>query len=180
MIREGLPLVIVMPGLVHGPGDTSSVRTTFLQYLQRKLPMLPAKTAYSWAHVEDIADAHILALEKGAVGERYIIAGETMTLVDAMRLAEKLTGIPRPRLVIPPVVFKLASALMGPVGAVVPLPDFYTREGLRVISGVTYIGSNAKARRELSYAPRPLEVGLKETLDHEQALLGDQARTPAS
>lgn len=44
MIAVGLPLVVVMPGLIYGPGDTSSVRATLLQYLQRKLPLLPAKT----------------------------------------------------------------------------------------------------------------------------------------
>ena len=67
-----------------------------------------------------------------------------------------------------------ASAVMGLVGVVVPLPELYSKEGLRVIAGVTYLGSNAKARREWGYDPRPLEVGLKETLDHELALLGDQ------
>jgi nucleoside-diphosphate-sugar epimerase len=45
MIAEGLPLTIVMPGLIYGPGDTSSARTTFLQYLQRKLPFIPTVTA---------------------------------------------------------------------------------------------------------------------------------------
>ncbi|HLY29456.1 MAG TPA: NAD-dependent epimerase/dehydratase family protein, partial [Ktedonobacterales bacterium] len=62
MIKDGLPLVIVQPGVVYGPGDTSSVRTTFTQYLQRKLPLLPEKTAFSWAHVDDIARGHILAM----------------------------------------------------------------------------------------------------------------------
>ena len=45
-------------------------------------------------------------------------------------------------------------------------------ESLRVLAGVTYLGSNAKARRELGYAPRPLKEGLRETLAHEMSLLG--------
>jgi nucleoside-diphosphate-sugar epimerase len=90
MIAAGLPLVIVMPGLVYGPGDTSSLRTTLIQYLQRKLPMIPKQSAFSWAHVDDIARGHILAMEKGKVGESYIIAGPTSTLEDALALAELL------------------------------------------------------------------------------------------
>ena len=58
------------------------------------------------------------------------------------------------------------------VGQVVPLPESYTAEGLRVTAGVTYLGDNAKARRELGYAPRPLADGLAETLRHEMKLLG--------
>ena len=51
-VAKGLPLVVLMPGVIYGPGDTSSVRTTLIQYLQRKLPVIPQRTAYSWAHVE--------------------------------------------------------------------------------------------------------------------------------
>lgn len=172
MIAEGLPLVVVMPGLIYGPGDTSSVRTTFLQYLQRKLPLLPSKTAFSWAHVDDIARGHILAMEQGKAGESYIIAGPTHTLIEGMQLAERITGIRAPRLHAPPAMMKAMSATMSVVEKVAPIPETYSAEYLRVSAGVTYIGSNAKARRELGYAPRPLEEGLKETLEHEMKLLG--------
>jgi len=54
----------------------------------------------------------------------------------------------------------------------VPVPDEYSAEYLRVNAGTTYLGDNAKARRELGYAPRPLRDGLAETLQHEMRLLG--------
>ena len=172
MIAAGLPLVIVMPGLIYGPEDTSSVRTTFIQYLQRKLPVLPARTAFSWAHVDDIARGHILAMEQGTTGESYIIAGPTHTLVEAMHMAQKITGIPTPRIQAPPSVMKTMAATMGVVEKVVPVPAEYSAEYLRISAGVTYIGSNAKAKRELGYQPRELEDGLSETLQHEMHLLG--------
>jgi nucleoside-diphosphate-sugar epimerase len=62
--------------------------------------------------------------------------------------------------------------MMGAVERAAPVPVTYTAGYLRVSAGVTYIGSNAKARRELGYDPRPLEGGLRETLLHEMALLG--------
>jgi nucleoside-diphosphate-sugar epimerase len=172
MIAEGLPLVIVMPGVIYGPGDTSNLRSTLLRYLQRKLPIVPRKTAYSWAHVEDIAQGHLLAMEKGKLGESYIIAGPTHTLVAALRLAERITGVPAPRFRAHPAMLRAAAGLMSVIERVVPVPYDYTSEYLRVAAGVTYTGSNAKARRELGYNPRPLQQGLAETLRHEMRLLG--------
>jgi nucleoside-diphosphate-sugar epimerase len=172
MITTGLPLVIVMPGLIYGIGDTSSARTTFIQYLTRKLPIMPTKTAYSWAHVEDIAAAHIAAMEKGKPGQDYIIAGPTHTFVEAMQIAEKITGVPAPKMKAPPFMLKTMSGFMSVVGKIIPLPDQYSAEYLRVSAGVTYIGDNSKARRDLGYNPRSLEVGLRETLEYEMQLLG--------
>ncbi len=177
MIAAGLPLTVVMPGLIYGPGDTSSARTTFLQYLQRKLPFIPTVTAYSWAHVDDIARGHILAMEQGTPGESYIIAGPTHTLVEAMKLAQRITGVPAPREV-PPAMIKAVAAVMGVAEKVVPVPDEYSAEFLRISAGVTYIGSNAKARRDLGYNPRSLELGLTETLQREMELLGMKVASP--
>jgi nucleoside-diphosphate-sugar epimerase len=172
MVREGLPLVIVQPGVIYGPGDTSGIHRTFEQYLKRKLPLLPKRTAFSWAYVDDAARAHLLAMERGRVGEDYIIAGPTHTLIEAVTIAERITGVPAPRLHGSPALLKAMAAAMRPVEAVFPVPEDYTSEYLRVSAGVTYIGSNAKARRELGYDPRPLEEGLSETLRSEMRLLG--------
>ena len=64
------------------------------------------------------------------------------------------------------------APVTGLLGRVLPLPAEYSAEGLRVIAGPTYLGSNAKARRELGYDPRPLEVGWAETVRHEMATMG--------
>lgn len=171
MMKEGLPLVIVQPGLVYGPGDTSSLRTTLISYLKKQLPVLPQKTALSWAHVDDVAHAHWLAMEKGKVGESYHINGYTHTLVNAFQVANEITGIHRPATV-PHQMIRAMSSIMYFFDKFLPVPENYTGEGLRIIAGVTYIGSNAKARQELGYAPRPLKEGLTETLHHEMKLLG--------
>lgn len=172
MIAEGLPLTIVLPGVIYGPEDTSSVRTTFIQYLQGKLSVLPAQTSFSWAHVEDIAHGHILAMEKGKSGESYIIAGPTYSLVAALHLAENITGLPAPRTIVSPGLMKAMAATMGVLEKIVQVPDAYSAEYLRVNAGATYIGSNAKARRELGYEPRDLKEGLTQTLQHEMQILG--------
>ena len=171
MIKEGLPLVIVQPGLVYGPGDTSSVRTSLIQYLTKKLPVMPKQTAFSWAHVDDIAHAHWLAMEKGKVGENYNICGPTYTFIDALKIANEITGIRLP-MAVPAGMIRAMSTMMHVFDKFIPVPESYTGEGLRIIAGVTYIGTNAKAKRELGYDPRPLKEGLAETLKHEMKLLG--------
>ena len=159
MIRAGLPLVIVQPGVNYGPGDTSEIRPTFVRYLQGKLKAIPKRTAYCWAHVEDTARAHILAMERGRPGETYIIAGPPHTLIEAFDVAERITGIPAPRFHASPGLLRAFAALSR-------------SERLRDVAGVTYLGNNGKARRELGFDPRPLDDGLRETLQHEMGLLG--------
>lgn len=176
MIKEGLPLVIVMPGLVYGPGDTSSVRDLFLQYLKRRLPIVPQKTAYCWGHVEDIARGHLLAMERGRPGERYILAGPVHTLQEAFWIAEQVTGIKEPPLHPSPFLLKSLAALVRTIEPILPLPEFYRSESIRAIAGVTYIGSSKKAQRELGFTTRPLEEGLCETLLHEMRLLGMKSK----
>jgi nucleoside-diphosphate-sugar epimerase len=170
-IAEGLPLVIVQPSLVYGPGDTSAAHDTFVQYLTRTLPLLVRETAYSWAHVDDVAAAHIGAMHKGKPGENYLICGPTHTLVDAMAIAQKITGVKPPGMVASPGMIRTMSGMMGVIEKIIKVPAQYSAEFLRISAGVTYIGDNAKARRELGYAPRPLEEGLRETLAWEQAQL---------
>lgn len=164
MMAEGLPLVIVQPGLVYGIGDTSAVAENLKLYLKGQLPILPEGAAYMWAHVDDIVQGHILAMEKGKVGESYIICGEKYSLVDAIKLAETITGVPAPKMIAPPAMLKAMSGVMSVVNAVVPLEGTYHPETLRVSAGVTYFGDNSKAKRELGYNPRPLKDGLPEML----------------
>ncbi len=166
MMKAGLPLVIVQPGVVYGPGDTSSAGEAMEMYINGKLPMLPKRTAFCWGHVDDIADGHILAMEKGKAGQSYIIAGPPFTMEEAYELAEKLTGIKAPKLRLSPGMLKFMSMLMKGIGMVIPLPPTYSAEALRVVAGVTYLGDNSKAGKELGYKVRPLKEGLRETLEY--------------
>jgi nucleoside-diphosphate-sugar epimerase len=168
-IAEGLPLVIVMPGGIYGPGDTSVLRRTLIDFLQAKLPMLPTRAGICWAHVEDTAQGHILAMEKGVPGETYIIAGEPATYQEAIQIASHITGKPVP-MTVPYSLLKLMSYLVRPFESV--LPELYSSETLRLMGGATYWGDNSKAKRFLGFIPRPLSEGLESTLRHEMELLG--------
>ncbi len=171
-IAQGLPLVIVQPGLIYGPGDTSGVRTMLIQYLERKMPAVPAGAAYCWAHVDDEARGHVLAMEKGNAGRNYFLAGPVYTIVEALEIAQSFTGIPVPKVRLSPAVLKGAAALMTLPAAILPLPIAMMPESLRVLAGVTYLGNATRAREELGWTTRALRDGLMDTLRHEMQLLG--------
>ena len=164
MIQQGLPLVIVQPDAVYGPGDTSQTHDLLVRYLQRQLPIAPPKTALCWTHVDDIAAGHLLAMERGQAGQSYILAGVCSLFVDLLRLAETITGIPAPRLQPPPALLKLSAAMIKPLEAFLPVPPLFGSESLRSIAGVTYTASDRKARQALGFTARSLEDGLSETL----------------
>lgn len=178
MAEAGLPLVILQPGVVYGPGDPSAIGTAIRQYLQGRLPVTPQRTAFCWAHVEDTAAAHRLAMERGRAGENYIVAGPVHTFREVFELAERLTGIPAPRIHPGPGTMQAMAACMSILGAVFPFPPAYAAESLRVMAGTTYIGDNRKALRELGFAPRPLEEGLRETLAYEMERLAPNPSLP--
>ncbi len=169
-INEGLPLVIVMPGLIYGPDGTSMSDDALRLYLQKKLPLIPSRSAYSWAHVDDVAHAHILAMEKAKPGSKYIICGPSHTFSEGLDIAKKITGIKKP-MIVPPVMLKITAFFSSLVEGFLPLPDMYRSEALRVQAGVTYLGNNTKAQHELGYRPRSLEEGLKQTLEYEMSKL---------
>ena len=120
--------------------------------------------------------AHWLAMEKGKPGETYIICGPPHTLQEAFKLAEKITGIPAPMFV-PPLMLNVSAAFASVIEKIIPLPELYAAETLRVTAGHTYLGDNSKAKRELGYDPRNLETGLRETLLYNMKELGIKPKT---
>ena len=171
-IEEGLPLTIVMPGLVYGPGDTSGMHTALVDLLRGRLPMTPARTAFCWAHVEDTARGHILAMEQGKPGETYIITGPRHTFEYAFAMAAKFGKVRAPLMHPGPRTMRGAAALMSLAKRFTSLPLALQPEALRVLAGTTYFGANEKAARELGFTARPVEEGLAQTLEHELRAIG--------
>jgi len=171
MIARGLPLVIVMPGVVYGPGDTSLAHTLLRLYLRGVLLAVPGGVTYSWTYVDDVVEGHISAMERGREGESYILAGPGASLREVLQVASELTGVPAPKLEVPPRLISMASVLASGLERVVPLPPLLASETLRTIAGTTYLGNSAKAGRELGFSPRDLREGLEPTLQYEKSRL---------
>ncbi|MGA1847810.1 MAG: NAD-dependent epimerase/dehydratase family protein [Thermoplasmatota archaeon] len=172
ILNQDLPLVIVMPSVVYGPGDTSSVGRLFDDYLRGKLGILPCCTKYCWSHVDDIVQGHILAMDKGREGESYIIAGEPHSMVEAFEIAERITGVKRPRIELSSGTLRFMSRFMSIFNTFLNLPERYHPETLRVAAGVSYMGDSTKAKNDLAFDPRPLEKGFRDYLPARMEELG--------
>jgi nucleoside-diphosphate-sugar epimerase len=171
MIRAGLPLIIVMPGAVYGPGDTSALRSTLVQLLKGRLMATPRGVAFAWVYIEDAARGLRQAMESGRVGESYLLTGPVHTFEEAFDMAARIAG-KRPPLLHPrPVVMRAAARLVETLERWdVRLP--VASETLRLMAGTTWTASNEKAAKELGFTARPLEAGLRHTIEHELRQLG--------
>jgi nucleoside-diphosphate-sugar epimerase len=163
-IGKGAPIVVVQPGGVYGPDDHSEIGNVIEQVRTGKLParMFP-EAGFMFCHVEDVATGIVLALDKGEIGEAYVLSGDQGTLGELIDRVAAIAGRKPPRYTMPAAVLKL-SAPLGPV--VGPLMGFPPNLGemIRSTDGVTYWASDAKARRDLGFAPRDLDTGLRETV----------------
>jgi dihydroflavonol-4-reductase len=168
--EEGLPCVIVQPGGVYGPGDTSSIAALLGQFLSGRMPLLPfPELGICLSHVEDVAAGILLALDRGRTGEAYVLSGPVTTVREAIGTLAAITGRKAPKHAIP-VPLMRALAPFGPlVGRLMGQPP-NLRELIASADGVTFWASHEKASRELGYAPRGIEEGLRQTLEAEGKL----------
>jgi dihydroflavonol-4-reductase len=164
-LENGYPIVIVQPAGVYGPDDHSEIGNMIDQARtgKLKLKMFP-ETGFMLIHVEDVAEGILLALDKGKVGEAYVLAGEQIRMGELVDRVAEMSGRKPPRATMPSVLIK-ASAPLGPV--IGPMMGFPPNLGelIRVSDGVTYWATDEKARDELGFAPRSLDDGLKQTLE---------------
>jgi len=163
-VAKGAPIVIVQPGAVYGPGDHSEIGTMIDQARSGKLKakMFP-ETGFVFGHVEDIAGGILLAHDRGEVGQRYILAGEKGTMGQLVDRVSALSGRKPPAVTLPAALMKLSAPFGSLVGPLLGFPP-NLRELIRSSDGVTCWASDDKARRELGFAPRDLETGLRQTL----------------
>ncbi len=167
LIAEGLPCVIVQPGGVYGPGDTSSIASLLDQFFAGRMPLIPFPEAgFCLSHVEDIAAGILLGLDRGRPGESYVISGPVTTVREAVDTVAAISGRKSPKHAIPVPLMK-AMIPIGPlVGKMMGQPP-NLRELISSTDGVTFWASHEKATRELGYQPRGLEQGLREMLTAE-------------
>lgn len=173
MLEEGLPIVVVQPGAVYGRGDKDygSVREPMLNWLNGDLPMLPREFVFPFDHVEDVAQAHLKAMQEGEIGEEYIIANEAREVVEIFKMAAEMTGRSAPRNV-SPMWFRLLAKILEPIDRVRPLPEGFQPEMFRTYGNTTTHVDNSKAREELGIEHRDFRDGLREWLKWEFEQIG--------
>jgi dihydroflavonol-4-reductase len=181
--RLGVEVVVVNPAYVLGvpfdrtqPGETST--RIVGNYLRGRLPAV-LDAPINFVDVEDVADGHLLAADKGNPGERYILGGHNRPWAEMIDMVAHASGVHHPIIVIP-----------GEVGAIarlrerIGLPGAISAEAYGLM-GQDWRFTSAKAKRELGYKPRPLAQTVSATVDWymeliEQGAFGDSERSPMS
>jgi dihydroflavonol-4-reductase len=164
ILREKLPAVIVNPTTPIGPRDIRPTPTgrILLDAARGRIPAF-VDTGLNFAHVDDIAEGHLLAFERGRIGERYILGGQNLSLQELLAAVAGLTGRRAPRIKLPRgPLFPLAFGAEA-VARFTGKEPLLTVDGLRM-SRYQMFFTSAKAERELGYRNRPYQEGVVDAL----------------
>lgn len=163
--EDGLPAIIVNPSTPIGAGDVRPTPTgrIIVETANGKMPAF-VDTGLNLVDVEDVARGHLYALDRGRIGERYILGGDNVSLKQMLAEIDSLTGRGSPRVKLPRwPLFPIAHAAEAMAHFSGKEP-FCTVDGLNMSKNRMYF-SSAKAERELGYCPKPHLGALKAALE---------------
>jgi len=162
--EDGLPVVIVNPSTPIGPRDIKPTPTgrIIVEAATGKMPAF-VETGLNLVHVDDVAEGHLLALDKGLIGERYILGGQDVELRDMLSLIAKLVGRKPPTISLPRgPLYPLAYGAEA-IALFTGKEPFLTADALRM-SRYKMFFTSAKAQSQLGYTARPYRDGLLDAI----------------
>lgn len=165
-VRRGLPLVVVNPSAPIGPWDRKPTPTgkIIVDFMSGRLPAY-LDTGLNLIHVRDVALGHVLAAEKGRVGERYILGNRNMSLAEIFQVLAATTGRARPHLRIPYEVALVAGFVSTKLSDwVTKRPPMVAFEAVKMARRHMYFDSS-KAVRELGLPQTPVERALEDAIE---------------
>lgn len=164
-VPRGLPLVVVNPSAPVGPWDAKPTPTgqIILDFIRRKLPAI-VDTGLNVVHVRDVAEGHLLAAERGRVGERYILGNRNMTLAEIAGELASITGLPAPRLRLPYAVVWTAGAVSTAVADwITHRPPAVALEAVKMARRRMFFDAG-KAVRELGLPQTPVRAAFEDAI----------------
>ena len=164
-VARGLPVVIVNPSNPIGPWEVRPTPTgqLILDYLLRRM-FATLDTGLNLVHVADVARGHLLAAQRGHVGEKYILGCYNLSLTEIFRILESVTGIRAPRVRMPHALIYVVALVNEGVARATGRPPRVPLSGVRMARKHMYF-SAAKAVRELGLPQTPVEPALREAVD---------------
>ncbi len=163
--EQALPAIIVNPSTPVGPRDIRPTPTgrIIVDAASGRMPAY-VDTGLNLVHVDDVAIGHLLALEHGKVGERYILGGQNLTLIEIFGAIADIAGRNPPKVRLPDcLIFPIACVSEAWAHLVSGREPRVTLNGVRLARKKMYF-SIEKARRALSFNPRPVEEALRDAV----------------
>lgn len=163
--EKGLPVVVLNPSVVLGEGDIYlSSAGSVLWFAKKKFPGYMDGT-FNIVDVEDVAEGHVLAAEKGEPGKRYILGNENVTVKSYFGMLEKVTGVSAPKMKIP-YPFAYATALILERLLSFSFPNYSSLDLDSIkLSKYNWHVDSSRAVSELGYNQRPIEETIKNTYE---------------
>jgi dihydroflavonol-4-reductase len=163
-LQRGLPIVIVNPSTPVGPGDHKPTPTgkIIVDFINGRMPAY-LDTGLNIVHVKDVARGHLLALERGRVGEKYILGNRNMTLSEIFVLLEKVSGVSAPRIRLPHAPVLALAYLDEALSRVTGREPKIPLEGVKMAHRRMFFDAG-KAVRELGLPQTPVEEALSEAV----------------
>lgn len=149
-VAQGLDVVIVNPSLIFGPGDIYRQSSSIINQFARRRISVTLEGGINIIHIADVITGQIAALEKGQCGERYILAGENLSISELMACLAKITGVPAPQRVLPSSLVRAAAGPAQIFQAFLHLP--ISAEMLRM-AGRFFYYDISKANSSLGWKP---------------------------
>ncbi|MES1150724.1 MAG: hopanoid-associated sugar epimerase [Dongia sp.] len=165
MVQEqGLPAVIVHPSTPIGPRDVKPTPTgkIVVEAAKGRMPAF-VNTGLNIVHVDDVAEGHLLALDKGEIGGQYILGAENLSLAQILATVCEIAHRPAPR-------FQLPHDMVMPIAYLAEFwawltgrEPFVTRDGVRLARKMMYFSSD-HAKQALGYRPRPAKIAIADAV----------------
>jgi dihydroflavonol-4-reductase len=161
LAAQGAPVVLVLPTMPHGPFDHRPTPSgqVVLDYLNGRMPGY-VDTAMNVTHVDDLAEGHVLALEKGSQGRSYICGGDNISMAQLLQILSNVTGLPPLQRRFPGLFPMIAGRVSQFVeGDLLRRQPRVPLEAAQMAT-TTMTFDDARARRELGYVSRPAKLAL--------------------
>jgi len=166
-VQSGVPMVRVYPGVVYGPGSRTEgnlVGRLIADHLRRRLPgLVGPELPWSYAYVDDVAEGHCAALERGAAGDRYMLGGENAPQRRVFEIVRAITGRAMPMRIPFPVAGALGAIEEARVALFGGTP-LITRGAVEIFRHDWSLDSSV-AVRALGYRMTPLADGVRRTVE---------------
>jgi dihydroflavonol-4-reductase len=161
---RGLDAVILNPTAVIGPFDfqPSPLGETLLALARGRLPGLVGSSTCDFVDVRDVVAAALVAQRQGRSGQRYVLSGTRLSLVELAQRWARVTGRSSPRLVVPMTLARMVAPVASTWARLRGRRPLFTGESLRVLR-TQRPASRAVAEVQLGYRPRPLDETLRDT-----------------
>ncbi|MDE2581099.1 MAG: NAD-dependent epimerase/dehydratase family protein, partial [Rhodospirillales bacterium] len=165
LIAQGLPAVIVNPSTPIGPRDVKPTPTgrIIVEAASGRMPAF-VDTGLNMVHVDDVAEGHFAAFERGKIGERYVLGGQNASLAEILATVAEAVGRRPPRVRIPRQALMPFAHVTEAVARVTGREPMLTLDGLRMSKNKMFF-SSAKAERDLGYRARPYREGITDAIE---------------